>query len=338
MKKQAMILVVDDEPPQRVLLSDLLTGAGYAVTTASTAEEALQAIRSDEHGIQLVLSDLSLRGTSGLELLQRARALRPDLDFVIVTAHATVETAVGALKAGAQDYLLKPLELDEVLIRVKKLFAMRETHARAERLERENRELRGAVAPVAESAAMRRLLEELERVSQSDASVLLIGETGVGKEVLARFVHDHSPRAAAPFVAVNCSAIPENLVESEFFGFEKGAFTGADRRGIGLFERADGGTLFLDEIGELDLRLQPKILRAIEERKIRRVAGSADIPTDVRFGFPPRCARPFHGKPDRGFSPERAEGGYPDPHRGHCEAVEPQHRAGNHENRSGSRE
>ncbi|OFZ78689.1 MAG: hypothetical protein A2583_07010 [Bdellovibrionales bacterium RIFOXYD1_FULL_53_11] len=276
------ILVVDDEAHQRTALGEFLSGSGYAVSAAAGGTEALETLKSNP-AISIVMTDMSMPGMDGIELIKQARAATPALDFIVMTAHGTIATAIDALKAGASDYMLKPLEYDEVLLKLDQLARTRKLEARAERLEKENERLRGGNIVVAESSSMKGLLANLEKAAKTDATVLLCGETGSGKEVLARFVHAGSQRSKGPFVAVNCSAIPENLLESEFFGHEKGSFTGADRRMTGYFEQADGGTLLLDEIGEMDLKLQAKVLRALEERKIRRVGGGTDIPVDVRF-------------------------------------------------------
>jgi DNA-binding NtrC family response regulator len=277
------ILVVDDEEHCRTVLGEFLSDSGYEVITAQSGAAALETL-GRESEIRVVFTDLSMPGMTGLELIEKAKRLRDDLDFFIVTAHATMETAIKAIRVGAFDYLLKPVEFDEVSLRLKMLLKMRELEKKTSYLEQENQRLRGgATGLAATSPRTRELLEQAGTIAQTNATVLLSGETGVGKDVLANWIHQHSPRQQGPFLAVNCSAIPENLLESEFFGHEKGAFTGAEKRSIGNFERADGGTLFLDEIGEMDLKLQPKLLRAIESRTIRRVGGSQDIEVDVRL-------------------------------------------------------
>lgn len=281
MRRQVSILVVDDEEHQRETLQRLLTGSDYSAALAANGEEALAALERGD--FQLVLTDLSMPGMSGIELIRRAKSSFPGLDVIVMTAHGTLETAIDAIRTGASDYMLKPLEHEEVLLRIKQVLKTRDLQRRADHLEKENTSLRGEVTVVAESPAMKKLMSEADRVLKTDATVLLGGETGVGKEVLARYIHEKSPRSSGPFVAVNCSAVPENLLESEFFGHEKGAFTGADKRSTGLFERAEGGTLFLDEIGDMDLKLQAKVLRAIEDRKIRRVGGVSDVPVDFRL-------------------------------------------------------
>ncbi len=277
-----LILVVDDEAHQRSILRETLSNQGWIVDEAPDGGAALKRL-TEVASIRLVVTDLSMPGLDGVELIRRAKADRPDVDFVMVTAHGTVDSAIRAMKAGAKDYLLKPVEHEELALKIRKILEHQSLEVKASRLERENRSLRREVKPVGGSPGMKKLLDELARVARADATVLLAGETGVGKEVVARAIHAQSSRSKGPFVAVNCSAVPENLIESEYFGYEKGAFTGADRRSEGLFEQADGGTLFLDEIGEMDLKLQPKILRALEERKVRRVAGNMDIPVDIRL-------------------------------------------------------
>lgn len=279
--KPSRLLLVEDEAPQRAALHRLLEDSGYQVQATASGEEALLVLGQSE--FPLMLTDLSMPGISGIELTHKARAMDPELAVIVMTAHGSLDTAIGAIRAGAADYLLKPLEYEEVLLRLRQVLRARELSRRVDRLEKENRQLRGDAPLSARSPGMRKVLADVEQVAPTDATVLLGGETGVGKEVVARYVHERSTRRAGSFVAVNCSAIPDNLLESEFFGHEKGAFTGADRRAEGLFERAEGGTLFLDEIGDMDLKLQAKVLRALEERRIRRVGGVADVAVNFRL-------------------------------------------------------
>ncbi|HEX4923674.1 MAG TPA: sigma-54 dependent transcriptional regulator, partial [Bdellovibrionales bacterium] len=280
--KGVHVLIVDDEAHQRMIVAEFLSGLGAEVRAAANGHEALQALKDDEK-IELVISDLQMPELDGLGLLKAAKSLREDLPFIVVTAHGTIETAIEAIRQGAAEYLLKPLELEEVRLRIQKILEVRSLARKAAWLETEHSRLAKTSSFVFESPVMKKLFADLNRVVGSDTTVLLSGETGAGKEVVARFLHDHGPRAKGPFMAINCSAVPDNLLESQFFGHEKGAFTGADRRMLGSFELANGGTLFLDEIGEMDLKLQAKMLRALEERKITRLGSPVQTPIDVRI-------------------------------------------------------
>ncbi len=275
------ILVVDDEPGMQEVCRDVLEEIpGSSVVCRDSAEAALEFLDSEEP--DLVVTDIRMAGRDGVELLQEIRHAVPGLPVVLMTAFPTVETAVQALRLGAADYLIKPFRPEELLAIASRLLEDRRLRSEHRLLER-RAQARSAAAPVARSAAMGEVLDLARRVAATDTPVLITGETGTGKEVLARFIHAASPRAAGRFVPVDCSGIPESLVESEFFGHERGAFTGARERGIGLFEYADGGTVFLDEIGELPLALQPKLLRVLQEGCIRRVGGRREIPVDVRI-------------------------------------------------------
>jgi len=274
------LLLVEDEPDQRRLLADLLAGAGYRVVEAATIAEADAELARAP--VDLVISDWRLPDGDGGALLARTRAEHPETGFVMVTAYGTIARAVEAVRAGADDYLAKPFEAQALTLAVERTLERRA-------LARENRRLAEEIGArdrlidlVGRSAAMRRLFAQVERLAATQATILLTGESGTGKELAARALHQLSPRRDKPFVAVNCAAIPEGLVESEFFGVERGAYTGADRARAGRFEAAHGGTLFLDEIGELPLALQPKLLRALQEGKVQRVGGAAEIAVDVR--------------------------------------------------------
>jgi len=277
----ARLLVVEDEVDQRRLLVDLLAAEGYAVAEAdSLAAAETELARAP---VDLVLSDWQLPDGDGGELLARLRARGADCAFVMVTAYGTIERAVEAIRAGADDYLAKPFEPSALRLALERTLARR-------RLERENRRLAEEIGGrdrlvdlVGRSEAMRRLFARVERLAGTQATVLLSGESGTGKELAARALHRLSARSSRPFVAVNCAAIPEGLLESEFFGVERGAFTGADRSRPGRFEQASGGTLFLDEIGELPLLLQPKLLRALQEARIQRVGSTTEIAVDARI-------------------------------------------------------
>ncbi len=275
------ILVVDDEPAQRELVAGFLQKQGCEVALAGDGHEALARFKAEP--FDLVLTDQRMPGLSGLELLAALRRVTPEVAVIVMTAYGTIETAVAAIKAGAADYLPKPLNLDELLHRIR---AVRER----ERLLAENRELRLALSErhrvegiIGESGRMQEVLSLVHRVAGSDATVLIQGESGTGKELIAKAIHYASPRASGPLVKVNCAALPESLLESELFGHEKGAFTGALASRQGRFELAHGGTLFLDEIGDLPLHLQVKLLRVLQEREFERVGSSRPITADVRL-------------------------------------------------------
>ena len=272
------ILVVDDEPAIRFSLSELLGADGHDVTVAEHAPAALALLEAQP--FDLILSDLTMPAMSGLQLLEEVRGRHADVVFVLVTAHGDERVAVRALREGAYDYIPKPFDNDEVratVSRVRDMLALRG----------ENERLRGELAArhgrlIGGSAAMREVYRVIERAAPADVTVLITGESGTGKELVARQLHDESPRRAKPFVALNCSALPAELVESELFGHVKGAFTGADRDREGMFEAANGGTLFLDEIGDLAMPAQAKLLRALEERVVTRVGATAPRAVDVR--------------------------------------------------------
>jgi DNA-binding NtrC family response regulator len=276
----ARIAVLDDEPRMAEVLGMVLRGPAYAVSTFTEPAACLSALESE--GFDLLVTDLRMPEQDGISVLRRARAIDPGLPVVLVTAHASVATAVAAMKEGAVDYVEKPIDND----------ACRAVVARAletTRLRRENRYLRaqlevehGLDAVVAESAEMREVLARARRAAKSASTVLVQGETGTGKEVVARAIHLHSDRVAGPFVAVNCKALAGGVLESELFGHERGAFTGADRARAGIFERAHGGTLFLDEIGDLDEAFQAKLLRVLQEGEVVRVGGDRPRAIDVR--------------------------------------------------------
>ncbi len=277
----ARILIVDDEPKYLRILQLLLQDQGYELTLAADGVAAMAAL--ERQAFDVVLTDLQMPKADGLAVLARAHELDPDLPVVVVTAYGTISSAVDAMRRGAFDYVQKPFD-DAAL----KLQVARAADTR--RLRRQNRSLRSAPgAPrgfdqiLGTSPALSAALALARRVAPTDTTVLLCGESGTGKELFAQAIHAASARAAGPFVKVNCAAIPAPLLEAELFGVEKGAYTGAEQTRAGTFERADGGTMFLDEVGELDLGLQPKLLRALEERVIARVGGGTPRRIDVRF-------------------------------------------------------
>jgi len=273
------ILVVDDEEGIRSFVAEALATDGHAVTQAADGREALR--RLAEHGFDLVLTDLKMPGIDGMEVVRRVRAEQPEVEVIVLTAHGTVDTAVEAMKLGAFDYLQKPVGSPaELRLLVGRALERRTLLAARDR---ESREAPGEAPLSWGDPAMVPVVEALRKVAPTNATVLLLGESGTGKEVAARAVHRWSARAAGPFVAVNGAAIAENLLESELFGHEKGAFTGAHERRRGRLELAAGGTFFLDEIGELRPELQAKLLRVLQEQRFERVGGSQTIEADVRW-------------------------------------------------------
>jgi len=280
MNKQNTVLVVDDDSAHRTMLKTLIGGWGYAVSEADDGSTAVEKIK--EAAFDLVLMDVRMVKVSGLEALETIKAVNPAIPVIIMTAYSSVETAVKALKQGAHDYLTKPLDFDKLRLTIER--AMEHT-----RLKEENRLLRETLGQqfdsqniIGKSPAMLRLLETVSQVAPSEATVLISGESGTGKELIAGAIHFNSLRKDGPFVKINCAAITETLLESELFGHEKGAFTGADRRKEGRFRQAHGGTLLLDEVSEMSLMMQVKLLRALQEREFNRVGGEATIQVDVR--------------------------------------------------------
>jgi DNA-binding NtrC family response regulator len=283
----ARILIVDDEASLRDSLQRTLERDGHEIVAAPGLRSGRRSLAASE--FDLLLSDIRLADGSGLDLISEARQSNPSLRIVALTAYGSVELAVEAMRRGADDFLEKPFRPEVLKSRLERALEPARLASRVARLESENQLLReelagegGQVQLTGESAALVRVRELIERVAPSEASVLIEGETGTGKELVARSLHARSPRSARPFVAFNCGAIPDGLAESELFGHEKGAFTGADRRRLGRFELADGGTLFLDEVAELALPLQVKLLRALQERRFERVGGMTTVQVDVR--------------------------------------------------------
>jgi two-component system response regulator AtoC len=270
---RARALVADDEEGVRAFIREVLEGQGFHVSEAKDGAAAATAL--ERASFHLLVADLRMPGLDGLQLLERARAVAPETEVVLLTAHGTVDAAVKAMKLGAYDFLTKPLSSPA------QLRAVADRALEHARLLRRARGVEG-VDMIAVDPATRDLVRQLEQVAPTAATVLLLGESGTGKEVAARLVHERSPRAEGPFVAVNCAAVSPHLVESEMFGHEKGAFTGATERRRGRFELADGGTLFLDEIAELPAALQAKLLRVLQERRFERVGGTREIHVDVR--------------------------------------------------------
>lgn len=275
------VAVVEDEAIQRRLMTEFLADAGYEAVGFESAEELLK--RGEMTGFDVLLTDLRLPGMGGIELFRLLRGADPELQVIVITAYATVETAVEAIKAGAYGYLRKPIDLEHLLVSVRQAAGSR-------RLLEENRLLREQLVQrhsirgmIGGSARMQEVFSLVYRAAPSAATVLITGESGTGKELIARAVHMHSPRAEGPFVAVNCAALPESLLEAELFGHERGAFTGAEASRVGRFEAADGGSLFLDEIGEIPMAVQVKLLRFLQERTIERLGSNRPIRLDVRL-------------------------------------------------------
>jgi two-component system, NtrC family, response regulator PilR len=276
----ARILLCDDEKNLRDLLTLALEDGGHQAQEAANGSQALK--RLEEDNWDLFITDLKLPDISGLELLRRAKKLFPEKPVILITAHASATTAVTAMKEGAFDYLEKPFSIEDLTLVVTRSLEQGALVKENVQLKKVLKEKEGQREIIANSPAMRQVLELANRVARTDASVLVTGESGTGKELIARFVHDNSKRAANPFIAINCGAIPENLIESELFGHAKGAFSGAVSSRKGVFVEAEGGTLLLDEIGEMPLNIQATLLRVLQERMIRPVGGTGEKPVNVR--------------------------------------------------------
>ncbi len=290
------ILVVDDEEAIRLGLSEILGEEGYEVATAESADKALATLQ--DVVVDVVCSDVRMPGMDGLELLGRIKEEHPEIEVIIITGYATVSSAVDAVKKGAHDYLSKPFELDEVRITVSQALEKKRLRDRTQRLERGVKARHAPTHLIGDSDSFRKVLEMVDRIAPTPSTALILGETGTGKELIAREIHDRSPRASQMFIPINCGAMPDTLLESELFGHAKGAFTGADKNSQGLFEAADQGTLFLDEIGNISLSMQSRLLRVLEtgeflrlgERKVRKVdvrivgATNADLKQEVEKG------------------------------------------------------
>ena len=281
MKNENSVLVVDDDPAHRTMLRTLLTGWGYTISEADDGSTAIEKVH--EQAFDLILMDIRMITVSGLEALNEIKAFNPAIPVIIMTAYSSVETAVEALKSGAYDYLTKPLDFDELRLAMERAMDHRQ-------LREENRLLRESLGNhfdrqniIGRSPAMVKLLETVAQVAPSEATVLITGESGTGKEMIAGAIHFNSPRKEGPFVKINCAAITETLLESELFGHEKGAFTGAHKRKEGRFRQAHGGSIFLDEISEMSLAMQVKLLRVLQEREVTRVGGEEVINVDVRL-------------------------------------------------------
>ena len=335
------LLIAEDEPILRITIADALRKEGWEVDVAEDGAKALALFERFFH--DLVLSDLLMPGMDGLELLRRVKALRPDTAVVIITAHGTIETAVEAMQLGAIDFITKPFSMMQLLLRLNNVCSFKLLEQQNVRLQ-EQLERRFAFGKIiGKSKRMLEVFELIRMVADSDASVLIQGESGTGKELVASAIHFNSPRRTQPYIRVSCASLPETLLESELFGFEKGAFTGASERRIGRFEAASGGTLFLDEIGELPLSFQVKLLRVLQERQIERLGSHRPVNIDVRIVS--ASLRPLDEEITDGLFREdlffrintvtihlppaaRAAGGHPDPGAGVPRGVPPGARQG----------
>jgi DNA-binding NtrC family response regulator len=281
------ILVIDDDQEMRSLLKDFFNGSGYIVDEYASATLAINRIQND-HGINaesidLIISDINMPGMSGLQFTETFKRINAKIPIILITAFGNIETAVDSIRKGAFDYIVKPFKLDELSVTVERALEFTQ-------LRRENKILRDEIKQshafrgiIGKSSGMQEVFDLIRRVAPAQANVLISGESGTGKERVARAIHELGPRAAKPFVAINCTAIPDTLMESELFGHAKGSFTGAIQRKRGLFEEAEGGTIFLDEIGDMDPSLQAKLLRVIQEKKVRAVGENTDRSIDVRI-------------------------------------------------------
>jgi two-component system response regulator AtoC len=275
------ILVVDDDVAFRSMLTEALSDKGYEVSEAGSAEEGVENIRPGR--FDLVLHDVKLPGMSGIEAIPRLRERDPNVDIIVMTGHSTRDSALKAMQEGAYDYFTKPFSLREMEIVIRRAMEKRRLQAEVDNLKQAIQDQGPARRIIGESEAMRQVKSMVQRVASLETDVLITGETGTGKELIADTIHALSRRAEKPFIKLNCAAIPENLLESELFGHEKGAFTGAAQTKRGKFELAEGGSILLDEIGDMPLHLQPKLLRAVEQKQVERIGGSKPLRFDVRI-------------------------------------------------------
>lgn len=279
--KPCHILVVDDDADIRETMATLLSMNGYVVTTAGDGPAAIEEVRKDK--FHLMITDLNLPHKNGIDLIRDVRGIHPDLQCIIITGYATVATAVDAMKAGAFDYLLKPFNKTEVLLLIKRALDFLNLKEENAQLKRSLEGKYSFEKLIGVSEGIKNVCSLIEKVADTDSTILILGESGTGKELVASTIHFNSPRRNKPLIPINCGAIPENLLESELFGHEKGAFTGASAMRVGRFELADGGTVFLDEIGEMSPTLQVKLLRILQQREFERVGGTKTIKVDVRI-------------------------------------------------------
>ncbi len=275
------VLVVDDERNMCELIEADLKSRGMSVTWFTSADQAALAVHEEEYDV--VLTDIRMPGTSGLQLCEQIAANRPDVPVIVMTAFGNIDAAVGAIRAGAYDFVTKPVEMDFLAVTLERAIQHHQLQDQVKKLSEQLEQSTGRGEMLGESPPMLDLYDQLQRVADSESSILITGESGTGKEVVARSVHHHSRRANGEFVAVNCAALPEALLESELFGHTQGAFTDARNERKGLFQEAEGGTLFLDEIGEMPIAMQAKLLRALEESKVRPVGSNQEVAFDVRL-------------------------------------------------------
>jgi len=280
-KKKFKILVVDDEQGIRQMLQAVLEKEGFLVKSAENSRQALKMFH-DEY-FDFVISDVRLPDLSGVELLKRFKTLQPELKIILITAYQSYTDAVAAMKSGAEDYIIKPFDIDEIILKIKRILNIAEIEKENLLLREQLKEVITFEGIVGNTPKMKEIFELVKSVAPTDATILISGDSGTGKELVARAIHRLSNRAGCRFVSINCGAMPENLLESELFGHVKGAFTDAYRDKIGLFETANGGTLFLDEIGEMSPLMQVKLLRTLQEKRIRRVGDNREIDVDVRI-------------------------------------------------------
>jgi DNA-binding NtrC family response regulator len=274
--KKIIILIVDDDQTMRLALSESLESCGYQIMAVENGTEALSLFRKRK--FDLVITDMRMPGMTGIEVLQGVKYMTPNVPVILITAYGTVNTAVEAMKEGAAEFIMKPFSLDDLEAVVKRVLSTFYAETSQKHLF-----VRPEDKIITKDPKLMAIMDMLKNVSKSKSSIMIQGESGTGKELFARFIHQYSPRQSNPFVAVNCAAIPQNLLESEMFGYEKGAFTGAAQKKLGKFELANTGTLLLDEVSEMDIHLQAKLLRVIQESEIDRLGGTAPIPIDVRI-------------------------------------------------------
>lgn len=281
MRNASRVMIIDDEPLMRITIQDALVAEDYQVSAAETGKKGMTLLR--ETPVDILITDLKLPDTDGIQVLKEAKTISPETQVILITAYGSIDSAVTAMKEGASDYLTKPFSMDELLLVIRRLVRMKQLEEENLRLRKRIEERFGLEGLVGKSSQMQKIYDLIETVSQTDATVLIQGESGTGKEMVANAIHLQSPRKNGSFIKVNCSALPETLLETELFGHERGAFTGAFRQRKGRFEMAHGGTLFLDEVGEVSSAVQVKLLRVLQERQFERVGGNETISVDVRL-------------------------------------------------------
>lgn len=281
MSNAIRVMIIDDEPLMRITIQDALLAEGYHVAAAETGEKGITLLK--ETPVDILITDLKLPDANGIQVLKEAKTNYPETQVILITAYGSIDSAVTAMKEGASDYLTKPFSMDELFLVIRRLLRMKQLEEENVRLRKRIEERFGMEGLIGKSSEMQKIYDLIETVSQTDATVLIQGESGTGKEMAANAIHFKSLRKNGPFIKVNCSALPETLLETELFGHERGAFTGAFRQRKGRFEMAHGGTLFLDEVGEISSAVQVKLLRVLQERQFERVGGNETISVDVRL-------------------------------------------------------